>query len=77
MSKAILRPAKPGAIVRDPKTRKALPPLGLEVEIDTYWRRRLKGGDVIEVASPDPRIDLRPEPAPAKAPKSKSKSKES
>lgn len=36
-----------GKIVIDPATRKALPPDGAEVEVDSYWIRRSNDGDVI------------------------------
>jgi hypothetical protein len=43
-------PAKPGLIVRDPITLKPLPEEGAEVESTTYWKRRLKVGDVVAVS---------------------------
>lgn len=41
-----------GLTVRDPVSRKALPPDGAEVPNSTYWRRRLAAGDVILVDKP-------------------------
>jgi hypothetical protein len=37
-----------GMIVLDPVTHKALPAEGAEVEVDSYWIRRLNDGDVFE-----------------------------
>lgn len=45
MSKQHLIP-KAGLRVVDPATGKPLPAAGAEVEITTYWRRRLRDGDV-------------------------------
>lgn len=47
-----LQPAVSGTIVRDPVTRQVLPDEGAEVEMTTYWLRRLAQGDVVEVAAP-------------------------
>ena len=47
MSKAFLVP-KPGYVVRDPRTRQPLPAEGAEMELDSYWLRRLADGDVGE-----------------------------
>lgn len=44
----IVKPA-PGVKVRHPFTREHLPAEGLEVPTDTFWLRRLRAGDVIEV----------------------------
>lgn len=47
----IVKPA-PGVKVRHPVTRKHIPEGGIEVPIsDTYWARRLRSGDVVEVHS--------------------------
>ena len=43
-----LKPAE-GLRVVDPLTRQPLPPGGDQVEASTYWFRRLKDGDVIEL----------------------------
>jgi len=44
----ILRPARDGLVVRDPKTRLPLPPEGRELnKDDPYWIRRLADGDVV------------------------------
>jgi hypothetical protein len=45
----IVKPA-PGVKVRDPVSRQHIPEAGYQVsDTDTYWRRRLMAGDVIEV----------------------------
>lgn len=57
-----------GRIVRDPATRAALPPEGRAVELDIYWRRRLRDGDVAEqlvtleqfVAAAEPKRSKKP-----------------
>lgn len=46
-----IRP-RPGVKIRDPRTLEHLPEEGKEVELDTYWRRRLKSQDV-ELIPPD------------------------
>tara|TARA_R110002095_G_scaffold57870_5_gene49598 strand:+ start:263 stop:481 length:219 start_codon:yes stop_codon:yes gene_type:complete len=43
--KKLLTP-KEGLIVRDPKTGIALPPEGKELVVDSYWKRRIKDGDI-------------------------------
>lgn len=47
-----VKPAKPGAIVRDPDSKRPLPPEGARVSDTTYWRRRLRAGDVVLVTEP-------------------------
>ena len=42
-----VKPAKPGAIIRDPHTKQALPEEGGEVPDTNYWRRRILQGDVV------------------------------
>lgn len=63
-----LKPRDAGAIVRDPQTHEPLPPDGREVELTTYWRRRIMFGDVVIV--PDAKLKaakLEPRQTPAKA----------
>lgn len=56
-----LKPAQ-GLIVRDPHTRQPLPAEGREVQLNEWWARRLRVGDVVEV-QPTPAPLLRaPEP---------------
>lgn len=45
MEKVLLVP-KPGLLVRDPITGRALPEGGEEKPLSPYWRRRIKDGDV-------------------------------
>ena len=47
-----------GLTVRDPISRKALPPEGREVPESSYWQKRLNAGDVVRGTPPAP------EPAP-------------
>lgn len=44
-----VKPARAGLIVRDPETMKQLPDDGAEVPVNSYWIRRLRDGDVVEV----------------------------
>lgn len=46
-----VKPA-PGVIVRDPATKRPLPPDGKDVPESNYWLRRLRDGDVSADASP-------------------------
>jgi hypothetical protein len=41
-----VRPTRPGAVIRDPRTRRRLPAAGGRVPDSTFWRRRLISGDV-------------------------------
>lgn len=40
---------KPGLIVRDPRSKRPIPPEGREVPAESYWLRRLRSGDVVEI----------------------------
>lgn len=42
-----VKPAVPGAIIRDPQTRLPLPAEGGEVPDNSFWRRRLRAGEVV------------------------------
>lgn len=57
-----LKPASKDVIVRDPRTGRALADRGEEKPDTTYWRRRLRDGDVIDMnaKAPEPK-------APAKS----------
>ena len=44
----VLKPAE-GRLVRDPVTKQPLPPEGKEVEMSSYWTRRVASGEVVEV----------------------------
>jgi hypothetical protein len=39
-----------GRVVRDPVTMQPLPPGGRDVPRESYWLRRLRSGDVVEIA---------------------------
>lgn len=44
-----LKPANDAIKVRDPVTGEHLPAAGANVELTSYWRRRMRDGDVVEV----------------------------
>ena len=48
-----VKPA-PGLVVRDPVTKFPLPAEGREVQLSSYWQRRLNSGDVVAIPSPAP-----------------------
>lgn len=52
MTTKFLKPAKDTLKVRDPATGEYLPTEGKEVEVTSYWRRRIKDGDVVEASKP-------------------------
>lgn len=62
-----LRPAREGLIVRDPVTHAALAPEGESKPLNTYWRRRLRDGDVVECGA----VQTPPKQRRAKASQSK------
>ena len=37
---------KAGILIRDPITKKRIPPDGAEVQISNFWNRRLRDGDI-------------------------------
>lgn len=45
---------KPGVIVRDPHTKKPVPPEGREVPDERYWQRRVRDGDLVLAEPPPP-----------------------
>lgn len=45
-----VKPAE-GRAVRDPAKRTLLPADGADVTLDTFWLRRLRDGDVVEVTA--------------------------
>ena len=49
-----VRPKTPGVVIRDPYTRRRLPDEGGRVPNNTFWRRRLRSGDVVPVENPQP-----------------------
>lgn len=46
-----VKPAREGLIVLDPANYMPLPAEGAEVPQTTYWKRRLRAGDVVPVES--------------------------
>lgn len=50
---------KEGLQVRDPVTLQVLPYEGCEVQPSSFWVRRLKSGDVVEVPH-HPEIEVKP-----------------
>lgn len=50
MERIRIRPARPGLVIRDPFTRRPLPPEGDDVNRSTYWERRLMDGDVEQLS---------------------------
>ena len=59
----------PGCILRDPVSRIPLPPEGKEVPNNSFWRRRVKAGDVMLVTAPA--FVPASAPAPAEPPEEK------
>jgi hypothetical protein len=49
-----VKPAIPGAVIRDPHTKRPLPAGGAEVPDNTFWRRRLLAGEVVRLDAPSP-----------------------
>ncbi len=50
--KLFLKPATADLVVRDPHTGEQLPAAGKSVEIDNYWRRRMRDQTVVQVTAP-------------------------
>ena len=44
-----IKPSRKDVVVRDPETRRPLAAKGEEKPKNTYWLRRLRDGDVVEV----------------------------
>lgn len=44
-----VKPAIPGAVIRDPISRRALPEEGGDVPDTSFWIRRLRAGEVVIV----------------------------
>jgi hypothetical protein len=60
MSKLHVKPAVPGAVIRDPRTMRALPAEGGRVPDNTFWRRRLNKGEIVELPEPKATPQHRP-----------------
>ena len=52
MGKIFVKPTNSEVLVRDPITKQHLPLDGKSVELDGYWTRRIRDGDVMEVVPP-------------------------
>ncbi|MEM7308902.1 MAG: DUF2635 domain-containing protein [Planctomycetota bacterium] len=66
-----LRPGSKGLVVRVPGRQSPLAAAGEEVALDTYWRRRLRAGDVVEVGerrAPNAKRKPVADPEPAQPP---------
>jgi hypothetical protein len=44
-----VKPAIPGAVIRDPHTKRPLPAEGGEVPDNSFWIRRLRAGEVVRL----------------------------
>jgi hypothetical protein len=53
-AKMFVKPARAGDIIRDPHTLRVLPDEGGRVPDNTFWRRRLNKGEVVEVPKQEP-----------------------
>ncbi len=47
-----VKPVIPGAVIRDPDTRRPLPAEGGEVPESNFWVRRLLAGEVVRIDEP-------------------------
>lgn len=58
-----LKPASGGSVIRDPDTKKILPPEGARVRMNAYWSRRLKEGSVVrgERKKSEPKMESKPQ----------------
>lgn len=52
MNQLYIIPAQPDIIVRDPRTMQPVPLKGQAVQDDSYWRRRIRDGDLKEGKPP-------------------------
>lgn len=48
----IVKPATPGTVIRDPRTKRRLPDEGARVPRSSFWLRRLAQKDVVLVPEP-------------------------
>lgn len=49
-----VKPVNPGAVIRDPHTKRPLPAEGGEVPDNVFWRRRLRAGEVVRIDTAEP-----------------------
>lgn len=47
-----VKPAMPGTIIRDPRSKRPLPDSGARVSESVFWLRRLRAGDVVRIDAP-------------------------
>lgn len=62
------RPVEPGAIIRDPGTKRPLPARGGRVPGTTFWLRRYLAGEIEPCDPRDPCDPPKPKAKPAPAP---------
>jgi hypothetical protein len=55
-----VKPTTKGAVIRDPHTKRPLPDDGADVPDTSFWRRRLRAGDVVFVEEPKEPTGLEP-----------------
>ncbi len=53
-----VKPSREGLIVLEPSSKQPLPAEGKEVSRTTYWLRRLRAGDVVEVPAKNAKPQL-------------------
>ena len=53
MPQAFLKPENEKLKIRHPITGEYLPAHGVDVELTSFWRRRIKDGDVVELKGTD------------------------
>ncbi|EGJ50250.1 DUF2635 domain-containing protein [Desulfocurvibacter africanus] len=61
-----VKPSRAGLIVRDPTTKEPVPDEGRDVPRNSFWTRRLTGGDVVTAPRPET-ATAQPSAASAKA----------
>lgn len=49
-----VKPARPGEVIKDPRTGRELPAGGGHVPNTTFWQRRRAQGDVLDAEPPPP-----------------------
>lgn len=52
MKRIFVQPTRPNLIIRDPKNKIPIPREGKFVNETTYWRRRIKDGDLVIIIKP-------------------------
>lgn len=57
-----VKPAIPGAVIRDPASRRVLPQEGGDVPETSFWIRRLRAGEVVLVEEREATGLVTPEP---------------